>query len=107
MSAHFSIREDKMKIEGFGNLLQNTMEPGKVKQTGADKLSNTFSDLIKDVNQDQINSQNSIEKFVSGDGVQLHEVMIAGEKAKTSLELLMEIRNKTVDMFKELTRMPV
>ena len=51
MSAHFSIREDKMKIEGFGNLLQNTMEPGKVKQTGADKLSNTFSDLIKDVNQ--------------------------------------------------------
>ncbi len=107
MSAHFSIREDEMKIEGFGNLLPNAMEPGKVKQAGADKLSSTFSDLIKDVNQDQINSQNSIEKFVSGDGVQLHEVMIAGEKAKTSLELLMEIRNKTVDMFKELTRMPI
>jgi flagellar hook-basal body complex protein FliE len=33
--------------------------------------------------------------------------MIAGEKAKTSLQLLMEIRNKAVDMFKELTRIPV
>lgn len=107
MSVRFSIGEDKMKIEGFGNLLPNALEQGKVKQSGSDKLSSTFSDLIKDVNQDQINSQNSIEKFVSGDGVQLHEVMIAGEKAKTSLELLMEIRNKTVDMFKELTRMPV
>ena len=43
-----------------------------------------------------------VEKFVSGEGVQLHEVMIAGEKAKTSLELLMEIRNKTVDMFQRI-----
>jgi flagellar hook-basal body complex protein FliE len=33
--------------------------------------------------------------------------MIAGAKAKTSLELLMEIRNKTVDMYRELTRMSV
>jgi flagellar hook-basal body complex protein FliE len=33
--------------------------------------------------------------------------MVAGEKAKTSLELLMEIRNKTIDMYKELTRIQV
>jgi flagellar hook-basal body complex protein FliE len=96
-----------MKIEGLGNLLPNTVQPGKVKQTGAESFNETLSGLIKDVNQNQIDSQNTIEKFVSGEGVQLHEVMIAGEKAKTSLQLLMEIRNKTVDMFKELTRMPV
>ena len=42
-----------------------------------------------------------------GEDVELHEVMIAGEKAKTSFQLLMEIRNKTVDMYKELTKMPV
>ena len=40
-----------------------------------------------------------------GDDVEIHDVMIAGEKAKTSLELLMEIRNKTIDMYKELIRM--
>ena len=95
-----------MKIEGFGNLLPNDIQLGKVKQTGSGNL-NAFSDLLKDVNQDQVNSQNAIEKFVSGDGVELQDVMIAGEKAKTSLQLLMEIRNKTVDMFKELTRMPI
>jgi flagellar hook-basal body complex protein FliE len=96
-----------MNIEGLGNLLQTTIQPGKVKQPGSENFGNTFSELIKDVNQDQINSQTAINKFVSGDGVELQEVMIAGEKAKTSLQLLMEIRNKTVDMFKELTRMPV
>lgn len=96
-----------MKIEGLGNLIPNTIQPQKQKEMGGENFGNTLTDLIKDVNQNQINSNNMVEKFVSGEGVQLHEVMIAGEKAKTSLDLLMEIRNKTVDMFKELTRMPV
>lgn len=96
-----------MKIEGLGNLIPNTIQPQKQKEMGGENFGNTLTDLIKDVNQNQINSNSMVEKFVSGEGVQLHEVMIAGEKAKTSLDLLMEIRNKTVDMFKELTRMPV
>lgn len=96
-----------MKIEGLGNLIPDTIQPQKTKQMGGENFSSTLTDLIKDVHQNQIESHDMVEKFVSGEGVQLHEVMIAGEKAKTSLELLMEIRNKTVDMFKELTRMPV
>lgn len=96
-----------MKIEGLGSLIPESIQPQKAKQLGGENFGSTLTDLIKDVNQDQITSNNMVEKFVSGEGVQLHEVMIAGEKAKTSLELLMEIRNKTVDMFKELTRMPV
>jgi flagellar hook-basal body complex protein FliE len=43
--------------------------------------------------------------FINGEDIQLHEVMIAGEQARTNLELLMEIRNKAVDMYKELSRM--
>lgn len=106
MSARSSIGEVKMQIEGLGNLLPGTIQTPK--STEADgSFGSTFSDLIKDVNQDQVNSQKSIEDFVSGNGVELQDVMIAGEKAKTSLQLLMEIRNKAVDMFKELTRMPV
>lgn len=96
-----------MKIEGFGELLPQSIQQPKNKAIGTEDFSNTLGDLIKDVNLDQVNSQNKIADFVSGNGVELHEVMIAGEKAKTSLDLLMEIRNKAVDMFKELTRMPI
>ena len=96
-----------MQIEGFGDFLPGTIKTPKPNNVGGENFGTTLSDLIKDVNQDQINSQKSVEDFVSGNGVELHEVMIAGEKAKTSLQLLMEIRNKTIDMFKELTRMPV
>lgn len=96
-----------MKIEGLGNLIPNTIQPQKAKPIDGENFGSTFTDLIKDVNQNQKESHDMVEKFVSGEGVQLHDVMIASEKAKTSLQLLMEIRNKTVDMFKELTRMPV
>lgn len=97
-----------MQIEGFGSLLPKTIEPAaKNKPFGIEGFGETLSGFIGDVNKSQLDSQNTIQDFVSGSGVELHEVMIAGEKAKTNLELLMEIRNKAVDMFKELTRIPI
>jgi flagellar hook-basal body complex protein FliE len=62
---------------------------------------------IGDVNKAQMDASKSTQSFVNGDGIEIHDVMIAGEKAKTSLQLLMEIRNKTVDMYRELTRMSI
>lgn len=96
-----------MNIEGLGSLIPSTVKPQKTNNVGTENFGSTLTELINDTNQDQIDSHTAIENFVSGQGIQLHDVMIAGEKAKTSLELLVEIRNKTIDMFKELTRMPV
>ena len=45
--------------------------------------------------------------MVSGEATDLHEVMIAVEKARTSFDLLMEIRNKTIDVYREIMRMQV
>ena len=96
-----------MKVEGFSDLIANSMQPKKNTNEIGSSFSDTFSNVIKDVNQDQKEWQSTIQDFVSGNGVELHQVMIAGEKAKTSLELLMQIRNKALDMFKELTRIPI
>lgn len=68
-------------------------------------FGNMFSEFVKDVNSEQNNSDKMVQDFINGEDVELHEVMVAGEKAKTSLDLLMEIRNKAIDMYKELTRM--
>ena len=72
-----------------------------------DNFKNLLTDLIDNVKESQNNAEDLTKKYVMGEDVELHEVMIAGEKAKTSFQLLMEIRNKTVDMYKELTKMPV
>lgn len=96
-----------MTVDKLGDLIPKTIETTKRKSLENSGFGETLTSFINDVNQAQIDSQKSIQDFVSGNGVELHEVMIAGEKAKTSLDLLMEIRNKALDMFKELTRIPV
>ena len=96
-----------MKIGDFTSLNPQLkiFQPENGKTT--DKFQNLLTDLIDNVKASQNEAEDLTKKYVMGDDVELHEVMIAGEKAKTSFQLLMEIRNKTVDMYKELTKIPV
>lgn len=95
-----------MKTAGLGNLLPKlpnlNTNSKEIKSAG---FENVLGDFVKGVNIDQLDSKQIVSDFIEGKDVELHEVMIAGQKARTSLELLMQIRNQTVDMYKELTRM--
>lgn len=95
-----------MKISGLGNFVPKLPTPNeKTKLNNNSEFNDMLGDFVKGVNKDQFDSSKITTDYIEGKDVELHEVMIAGEKAKTSLELLMQIRNKTVDMYKELTRM--
>lgn len=93
-----------MKISGLSNFLPNDNLPAL---KGPGGFNDLLGSLINNVNTSQQESNNVTKDFMEGNGVEIHEVMIAGEKAKTNLELLIEIRNKAVDMYKELSRIPV
>ncbi len=96
-----------MKIGALTSNLPDIVKTKEPKNKDAQGFNNVLSGFIGDVNKTQLEAGKITEDFVAGKDVQLHEVMIAGEKAKTSLDLLMEIRNKTIDMYKELIRMQV
>jgi flagellar hook-basal body complex protein FliE len=70
-----------------------------------------FVDVIKeavgDVNMLQVQAGKAVEQMVSGEATNIHDVMIAIEKARTSFDLLLEVRNKALDMYRELMRMQV
>jgi flagellar hook-basal body complex protein FliE len=42
-----------------------------------------------------------------GKPVELHQVMLAATKAQLALELLVELRNKLIEAYQEISRMPV
>jgi flagellar hook-basal body complex protein FliE len=67
----------------------------------------TLQRAVTDVNALQSEAGKAVNKMVIGEAVDLHEVMIAVEKAKTSFDLLMEIRNKTIEAYREIMRMQV
>ncbi|MDP4114985.1 MAG: flagellar hook-basal body complex protein FliE [Bacteroidota bacterium] len=98
-----------MQINSIQGLIPDLTKTSEIKQTSIPSMGfgNVLTDLIGSVNDDQLNAAKVTNDFVTGGNVEIHEVMIAGEKAKTSLDLLMEIRNKAVDMYKELNRIQI
>ena len=72
-----------------------------------ESFGDTLNKAITDVNKLQSEAGKAVDKMVGGEAVDLHEVMIAVEKAKTSFDLLMEIRNKTIDAYREIMRIQV
>lgn len=71
----------------------------------------TFGDTLKhfiaDVNSLQAQAGKAVQDFSSGEAIEVHDVMVAAEKARTSFDLLLEVRNKTIDAYRELMRIPV
>ncbi len=72
-----------------------------------DTFASLVSDLISSVNDLQIESARLQDAFLSGDPVELHRVMIKAEEAGLATELLLEIRNRIVNAYNELFRMPM
>jgi flagellar hook-basal body complex protein FliE len=87
--------------------LANNKSVDKALQSSSDSFGSMLNKAITDVNSLQAEAGKAMDKLVTGEASDLHEVMIAVEKARTSFDLLMEIRNKTVDMYREIMRMQV
>lgn len=86
----------------------NDMLPGiSLKNPVDTKFTDTLNELITDVNTLQKQSSDLTERFIKGEPVDIHDVMIASEKAKTGFQLLLELRNKFTDMYREIIRLQV
>lgn len=72
-------------------------------------LQNNFMDLLKEnldkVNDQQLYAENMTERFIKGDDLEVHNVMLAEEEAKLSLQMAVQVRNKLVEAYQELSRM--
>jgi flagellar hook-basal body complex protein FliE len=71
---------------GFGDLLKNAVESVNAMQHEAGRLEDAVA---------------------NGENVNIHQAVIAGEKAGLSFKLLMQVRNKMVEAYQEVMRMQV
>lgn len=87
-----------------------TMTENQVKPTSYEaqqKFGAYLKDAINNVNNQQIQSDTLTQKLVMGENVELHEVMVAAQKASITLNATMEMRNKVIEAYQEIIRMPV
>ncbi|WP_096189131.1 flagellar hook-basal body complex protein FliE [Evansella halocellulosilytica] len=88
--------------------IQQTPEQPKIAPNEAQETFKSWLDeAIKDVNQAQVDSANMTEKLARGENVDLHDVMITGQKASIALQTTVEVRNKVIEAYQEIMRMQV
>ena len=91
-----------------GGLTPAAAAPGPAKPAVVQKQFAAFlKEALNNVNDAQIQADALTEKLVRGENVQLHDVMIAAQKASIALQLTLEIRNKAIEAYQEMMRMPV
>lgn len=86
------------------NQIQNpsntTFEPQK-------SFASVLKESINKVNETQLQSDILTDKLARGENVDLHQVMIAGQKASITMQAALEIRNKVIEAYQETMRMQV
>jgi flagellar hook-basal body complex protein FliE len=65
----------------------------------------SLKDAIAKVNEAQVQADGSVQALMTGQTTNLHETMIALEKADVSFQLMLQVRNKIVGAYEEIMRM--
>jgi flagellar hook-basal body complex protein FliE len=78
---------------------------------GVEKGSGSFGNMLKDaistVNDLQKQSDQEIQKVITGESQDLHTTVIAMQKADLSFQMMMQVRNKIVQAYQEIMRTQV
>lgn len=89
--------------------VQDNMQPSPYQSdrktgTGSPGFDDVITQAIKRVSDMEIQADDSIEQLLKGK-TGIHETMIALQKADISLRLLLQVRNKVMDAYREIMRM--
>ncbi|MPM80609.1 Flagellar hook-basal body complex protein FliE [bioreactor metagenome] len=66
------------------------------------KFGDVISQAINKVNGTQVEANNMVESLIKGEDVSMHDVMLSMQESQISMQLMLEVRNKLFEAYKEL-----
>ena len=87
-----------------GEAVQRPLSTGS---GNAPSFASMLGDLVESVDQKGKASSQAAQDIMLGKSDNIHQAMIAMQEASVAFGLLVEVRNKLVESYKELTRMQV
>lgn len=70
-------------------------------------FTKAFNEAIDKVNADQLNADEMDKLLAAGEIDNVHDVVIASQKAQLSLNLAVEVKNKLMDAYNEIMRLQI
>jgi flagellar hook-basal body complex protein FliE len=91
---------NNVDVTGAGGAANTTEAP---EQAGG--FGQALREAVTQIDQAQGEAQTKIGEVMQGNGGDLHTAMIAVEKADLSFQLMLQVRNKIVAAYQEISRM--
>jgi flagellar hook-basal body complex protein FliE len=83
--------------------------PSSIQPAGETSSGNGFQDVfssaVGQVETMQQTASSTVQKFLSGEGEDLHTVAIATQEADLAFEMFQQVRNKVVSAYQEIMKM--
>jgi flagellar hook-basal body complex protein FliE len=80
------------------------IRPDSAVSTSGDFRS-VFESAVQRVEQSQQNAAGAVDRFLSGEGEEVHEAALSAERAELTFDLFVQARNKVVSAYQEIMRM--
>ena len=77
------------------------------KAADAADFGEIFRGAVSRVDEFQKTSQQMVDRFLQGEDVEVHDMVMAGQRAELSFDLFMQVRNKVVQAYQEVMRMQI
>jgi len=84
--------------------LPEAIRPAGQASTGGG-FQDVFSSAVQSVEAFGQNASASVERFLSGEGEELHTTVLATQQAELAFELFLQARSKVVSAYQEIMRM--
>lgn len=86
-----------------GNPQFYNIQTGNIGSSFADFLG----DAIQSVDSSMKTSEAKVQDYVSGKTDNMHDVMISMQQSQLSFQMMVEVRNKLIETYQELSRMSI
>jgi flagellar hook-basal body complex protein FliE len=95
-----------VQIEGI-RMIVPQIEEGKPTEKVLGSFTEALRNMLREVERADANASELKRRLLVGEPVELHEVLLATEKAHLAFQALLAVRNKLLEAYQELTRMPL
>jgi flagellar hook-basal body complex protein FliE len=83
----------------------DAIRPAGAATTAGTAFQEVFSSAVRTVEAFGQDASASVERFLSGDGEELHTAVLATERADLAFELFLQTRNKVVSAYQTIMQM--
>lgn len=82
-----------------------TVTPPGQGQSGGAVFQSVLNEAVSRVDTLNQNAQDSVMRFLSGEGGEIHRVALAVHESQSAFEMFLQVRNKVISAYQEVMRM--